>query len=119
MKSLHIQGAAGSLLLSAWSGEACAGVAHVVNRPVLLQPKGFSLGFPSAPVKRHGDVFACSRKVGEKHQQLPYLTEGEYLSLFPSAEAGQLPGEQPPGAQCPSPDGAGAGEGGEDPGLGS
>lgn len=59
------------------------------------------------------------RSGGKKGQQLPYLAEGEYLSLFPPAEAGQLPGEQPPGAQCPSPDGAGAGEGGEDPGPGS
>lgn len=66
MKSLHIQGAARSLLPSARSGEAGPGVAHVVNLPVLLQPKGFSLGFPPAPVKRHRDVFACSREVGEK-----------------------------------------------------
>lgn len=35
--------AAKSLLLSAWSGEACAKVAHMVNLPVLLQAMGFSL----------------------------------------------------------------------------
>lgn len=56
--------AAISLLLSAWSGEACARVVHMVNVPVLLQAKGFSLGFP--PVKRHGGVFACARKLRKK-----------------------------------------------------
>lgn len=84
-----------------------------------MQPEGFSLGFPPAPVKRYRDVFACFREVRKRGQQLPYLADSEYLSLFPLAEAGQLPGEQPPGAQCPSPDGIGAGEGGEDPGPGS
>lgn len=58
--------AAKTLLLSAWSGEACASVAHMVNLPVLLQAKGFSLGFPPAPVKRRGDVFVCARKLRKK-----------------------------------------------------
>lgn len=58
--------AAKSLLLSAWSGEACGRVAHMVNLPVLLQAKGFSLGFLPAPVKTQGDVFVCARKLRKK-----------------------------------------------------
>jgi len=41
------------------------------------------------------------------------------LWLFAPAEAGQLPAKQPPRAQCTGTDGAGAGEGGADPGPGS
>jgi len=76
MKSLHIQGAAGPLLLSAWSGEACAGVAHMANLPVLLQPEGFSLGFPPAlgMSKDVGMTLCAMEKVwGKNGQQLLYL----------------------------------------------
>lgn len=76
MKSLHIQEAARSLLLSARSGEACASVAYMVNLQVLLQSKGLSLGLPPAPVKRHGDVLVCSREVRKNGLAAPVLGRG-------------------------------------------
>lgn len=72
-KSLHIQGAARSDPYFCQHHPEHAGL----NLLVLLQPKRFSLGFPLAPVKRHGDVFVRFREdVGKKRARSSCTWQG-------------------------------------------